>query len=147
MTVRIFSIDDPATAFAVAAKYLARREPFRSTAAGLVGRTLLDAVRRGHVRFAAEGGEIVGVGCWALLDAEAARLWREEGIKPSGDYRSGDTVALLIGAADRPRASFTALRHMAGLYPGWPYVMSRLGSNRTVTGRFSTLRRRSARDQ
>lgn len=123
--------------FSACITYLAARDPFRAMPLGHVSDTVAGAVRRGHYILALDGGRVVGVTLWALADAAVAERWFAGGAWPSfAETQDGDTVILMLGGGEHPRVALQGVRHIAGLYPGRPYLMTRFGRDRTSRGRF-----------
>ena len=134
LTVGVMKRED--TALAAVLTFMSRRPPFETMRLGEVFGTVAAAIRRGHYGVAAEDGRIRGVLLWALTDAATARRWAGGGVAPSFEEASaGDTLVVLLGAADDPRVPGRGFREMARRHPGLLYVMKRHGRPGLKRGR------------
>lgn len=127
--------------FTAALTYLSAREPFSKLPAGPLVASISGSIRRGHYILAIEDRRVVGVTCWAVTDYETARRWSDGDLVP--DYAQtldGDTVVLTLGGGNYPRVALRGVRHIAGLYPGRRYFMTRFGRAGTKRGRFPAAR-------
>lgn len=140
MTLSIGRLQSPEAAFTAAIRFLAGREPFASLSLTSVVDPVAGAIKRGHYVIASEANRVVGLTCWALTDADLARRWADGTAIPTYDQcLSGDTVVLQMGGGTSPRVALQGVRHIAGLYPGMPYVMVRYGRKGVKTGRFPNI--------
>ena len=125
-TLSVGRVTRTETAFTAALTFLADRPPFASMRVGALVPTVAGAVRRGHYGLAMEEGRVRGVLLWALSDEAGARRWIERGDAPDFEGAShGDTVVVLLGAADDPRVPHAGFRELARRHPGLGYVMRR----------------------
>lgn len=138
MALKIGRMERPEAAFAAAVIFMAGRKPFSDLPFGRMVETLSAAVRRGHYVVASEAGRVVGFTFWAVTSADVARRWTEEGYEPTYEEgTTGDTVVLTMGGGEHPSVALQGVRHIASLYPGFPYRMVRFGrGGPTKVGRF-----------
>lgn len=145
MTLNIGRLQNPEAAFTAALRFLAGREPFASLPLTSVVDPVAGAIKRGHYVLVSEDGRVAGFTCWALTDSDLARRWAEGAATPTYEQcLTGDTVVLQMGGGTSPRVALQGVRHIAGLYPGMPYVMVRYGRKGTKSGRFPNITDRSA---
>ncbi len=129
------------SAFAAAIAYLAPRAPFDAMPFGPIADTVSGAIKRGHYILAIENGRVVGFTCWAVTDAKVAEQWMAGELRPTYQQTlGGDTVVLTLGGGEHPRVALLGIRHIAGLYPGMPYWMNRVGRDARKRGRFPPQR-------
>lgn len=136
MTLNVGVMTRPDTAFTAILSFMAARPPFQTMRLGGIVRTVSGAIKRGHYGVATEGGRVRGVLLWALSDAATAEGWVTGALSPSFEEASaGDTLVVLLGAADDPRVPGLGFREMARRHPGLPYVMKRHGRRGYKRGR------------
>lgn len=137
MTLTIGRMARQADAFAAAIVFMAGRKPFSELPFGPMVSSISGAVRRGHYVVASENGRVVGFTFWAMTSADVARRWTEEAYEPTYEEGvGGDTVVLTMGGGEHPTVALHGVRHIAKLYPGYPYRMVRFGRQGTKVGRF-----------
>lgn len=128
MTLTLGLMKRADTAFTAILSFMAARAPFETMRLGDVVGTVSGAIKRGHYGVAAEDGRVRGVLLWALSDAQTAERWVTGAETPSFEQASGgDTLVVLLGGADDPRAPSLGFREMARRHPGLRYVMKRHG--------------------
>lgn len=141
MTLSIGRMRRPEAAFAAAVMFMAARKPFSTLPFGAMTSSISGSIRRGHYALSSENGRVVGVVLWALTSADVARRWTEEAYEPTYEEGlDGDTVVLTMGAGEHPTVALQGVKHVARMYPGYPYRMVRWGRTGTKVGRFPGAR-------
>jgi hemolysin-activating ACP:hemolysin acyltransferase len=123
MTLQIRTLEQPWTAFALAAHFLAGREPFGSFPARELLRTIKAQVDRRHylLAFEAEGAaaRVDGYLGWALLAADVAHRFAAGGERPTeAELQAGGEIVWVLTAAAQSRRTLNALLQAGRtLYP------------------------------
>jgi hemolysin-activating ACP:hemolysin acyltransferase len=140
IVVIVKKIPGPWLALGLAARFVAKREPFSRFPAGDLIRTLNGQIQRGHYLFAldtsADPARVVGYLGWALYDNAVAERFAATGVPPSDELATGADVVWILTAVAEDRGAFSALsKHARALYPTHRVMAIRhkSGGKRVVT--------------